>query len=62
MAYSDRHSLAEEVVRYGADAIVLDPPELRERVLDMLGRVAAGSLPAVDGSPDRELENERVSA
>ena len=62
VAYSDRHSLAEEVVRYGADAIVLDPPELRERVLDMLGRVAAGSLPAVDGSPDRELENERVSA
>ncbi len=62
VAYSDRHSLAEEVVRYGADAIVLDPPEVRERVLDMLARVAAGSLPAVDGSPDPELEDEWVSA
>lgn len=62
VAYSDRHSLAEEVVRYGADAIVLDPPELRERVLEMLGRVAAGSRP-VDADPaDRELESTRVSA
>lgn len=62
VAYSDRHSLAEEVVRYGADAIVLDPPELRERVLAMLGRVADGSRPPVDDRGDRELENARVSA
>jgi proteasome accessory factor B len=72
VAYSDRHSLAEEVVRYGADAIVLDPPEVRERVLDMLARVAAGSVPASGGSADRldlgvgpadgELEDQWVSA
>lgn len=61
VAYSDRHTLAEEVVRYGADAIVLDPPELRERVLDMLGRVARGSRPAVEADgADRAIE--QVSA
>jgi proteasome accessory factor B len=43
VGFSDLHTLAEEIVRYGADAVVLDPPELRRRVLDMLGRVAAGA-------------------
>ena len=35
--FSDLRTLAEEIVRYGADAVVLDPPELG-RVLDMLAR------------------------
>ena len=31
MAYGDRWSLAEEIVQHGADVVVLDPAELRER-------------------------------
>ena len=54
--FSDLRTLAEEVVRYGVDAIVLDPPELRERVLVMLTAVAETS--------DRVAthDDERVSA
>ena len=54
--FSDLRTLAEEVVRYGVDAIVLDPPELRERVLVMLIAVAETS--------DRAAahDDERVSA
>lgn len=54
--FSDLRTLAEEIVRYGVDAIVLDPPELRERVLVMLAAVAETS--------DRVAthEDERVSA
>jgi predicted DNA-binding transcriptional regulator YafY len=48
--------VAEEIVRYGADAIVLDPPELRERVLQMLTAVAE----TVDRVP--ESDDHRVSA
>ncbi|HYI56762.1 MAG TPA: WYL domain-containing protein [Microlunatus sp.] len=54
--FSDLRTVAEEIVRYGADAIVLDPPELRERVLQMLSAVAE--------TVDRvsESDDERVSA
>jgi proteasome accessory factor B len=41
VGFSDLRTLAEETARYGADAIVLDPPELRTRVLKMLSAVAA---------------------
>ncbi|HEY5787860.1 MAG TPA: WYL domain-containing protein [Microlunatus sp.] len=58
VGYSDLHTLAEEVVRYGADVIVLDPLDLRRRVLDMLGRVAAGA----EQGGDRDLSEERASA
>lgn len=42
VGFADLRTLAEEVVRYGVDAIVLEPGDLRERVLTMLDRVAAG--------------------
>jgi proteasome accessory factor B len=54
--FSDLRTVAEEIVRYGADAIVLDPPELRERVLQMLTAVAE----TVDRVPDSD--EHRVSA
>lgn len=57
--FSDLRTLAEEVARHGADAIVLDPPELRERVLRMLTEVAAGPGRAADG---RARDDERASA
>jgi proteasome accessory factor B len=59
VGFSDLHTLAEEIVRYGADAVVLDPPELRRRVLDMLGRVAAGA----ERDAEQDLDaDERASA
>jgi proteasome accessory factor B len=59
VGFSDLHTLAEEIVRYGADAVVLDPPELRRRVLDMLGRVAAGA----EHDAEQDLDaDERASA
>ena len=36
-----RPALVEEIARYAADVVVLDPPELRDAVLDVLRRVAA---------------------
>lgn len=54
--FSDLRTLAEEIVRYGVDAIVLDPPELRERVLVMLAAVAETSERMASH------EDERVSA
>ena len=59
MGFSDLHTLAEEIVRYGADAVVLDPPELRRRVLDMLGRVVSSA--ERDAEPDLDAD-ERASA
>ena len=58
MPFSDLRTLAEEVVRYGADVVVLDPPELRDRVLTMLTAVAA----TVDELRDRSRERVQVSA
>jgi proteasome accessory factor B len=58
VGYSDLHTLAEEIVRYGADAVVLEPPELRSRVLAMLGRVAHGA----ERDVDRDHDEERASA
>ena len=58
VGFSDLHTLAEEIVRYGADAVVLDPPELRRRVLEMLGRVASGA----EQDAEHDLGEERASA
>ena len=59
VGFSDLHTLAEEIVRYGADAVVLDPPELRRRVLDMLARVATSAERDVEQDLD---DDERASA
>ena len=59
VGFSDLHTLAEEIVRYGADAVVLDPPELRRRVLDMLARVATSAERDVEHDLD---DDERASA
>jgi len=58
VGYSDLRTVAEEIVRYGSDAVVLDPPELRRRVLDMLTAVAE----LTEGSRGLGDEDERVSA
>jgi proteasome accessory factor B len=57
VGFSDLRTLAEETARYGTDAVVLDPPELRTRVLEMLTAVAASAAEERGGS-----EDERVSA
>lgn len=54
--FSDLRTLAEEVVRYGADVIVLDPPELRDRVLQMLAAVAATVDELRDRARDRNSD------
>jgi proteasome accessory factor B len=41
VGFSDLRTLAEEIVRYGVDVIVLEPPELRTRVLEMLSSVVS---------------------
>jgi proteasome accessory factor B len=41
VAFSDLRSAAEEISRYGADVVVLEPPELRELVVRGLAAVAA---------------------
>jgi proteasome accessory factor B len=59
VGFSDLHTLAEEIVRYGADVVVLDPPELRRRVLDMLARVATSA----ERDAEQDLDDdERASA
>jgi proteasome accessory factor B len=59
VGFADLRTLAEEIVRYGADVLVLDPPELRGLVLDMLDRVAA-TRKRGHAQPDRV--GERASA
>jgi proteasome accessory factor B len=41
VAFSDLWSAAEEISRYGADVVVLEPAELRELVVRGLAAVAA---------------------
>ena len=41
VAFSDLWSAAEEISRYGADVVVLEPSELRELVVRGLTAVAA---------------------
>jgi proteasome accessory factor B len=45
VGYSDLWTMAEEVTRYAADVIVLDPPEMRDAVITALERVAATTEP-----------------
>lgn len=40
LAYSDAAGLADRLVVYGADVLVLDPPEVREEVLRQLTEIA----------------------
>lgn len=49
VAFSDLYSAAEEISRHGADVIVLEPAELRERVVAGLRAVAAGSAAEEQG-------------
>ena len=39
VGYGDLWTMVEEITRYAADVIVLEPPELREAVQDALRRV-----------------------
>jgi proteasome accessory factor B len=41
LRYSDVESLASRLVGYGADVVVLDPPELRAAVIDRLRPIAS---------------------
>ena len=50
VGYADQQVLAEEVAGYAADAVVLEPAELRSAVVDRLRAVAATrSSPRTDG-------------
>jgi proteasome accessory factor B len=40
LRYSDPYGLASWLVGYGADVLVLDPPEVREAVIQRLKEVA----------------------
>jgi proteasome accessory factor B len=52
VAFSDRWSAAEEICRYGADAVVLEPAELRELVVQGLTALAPPApVPATSGAP-----------
>ena len=65
VGFSDLHTVAEEIVRYGSDVLVLDPPELRGLVLDMLTRVAATRTEATEATQPRGTQDtgaEQVSA
>src|SRR4029079_16295673 len=56
VGFSDLRTLAEEIVRYAADAVVLSRAELRQQVMGMLTRVTATSQARIDD------DDERVSA
>lgn len=53
LRYSDPERLARHLVGYGADVVVLDPPEVRSAVVRML-RAVAGSYPARGASAPPE--------
>ena len=51
VAFSDLGSAAEEICRYGADVVVLEPVGLRERVVEGLAAVArSAAVPATSGA------------
>lgn len=45
LPYSDPEMLAATLVRYGADVVVLDPPEVRDAVIQRLKEIAARHEP-----------------
>jgi len=49
--YADAEGLASWLVGYGADVVVLDPPEVRDAVVARLRRILAGHLEAVGTPP-----------
>lgn len=49
LSYADPEALAATLVRYGADVVVLDPPEVREAVIQRLKEIVARHEPA--GAP-----------
>jgi proteasome accessory factor B len=57
VGFSDLRTLAEETVRYGCDVIVLEPAELRVRVLQMLTAVVE-----TGGAATSDDQDERVPA
>ena len=51
VAFSDLGSATEEICRYGADVVVLEPAGLRERVVEGLAAVArSAAVPATSGA------------
>lgn len=48
--YGATYELAGEIASYGPDAIVISPPELRDRVVSQLQRAASGELNPVEGA------------
>jgi proteasome accessory factor B len=54
LGYRDADVLARRLVGYGADVVVLDPPELRDAVVDLLRRYA-GRYPAPAAVPQHSL-------
>ncbi|HEX5596199.1 MAG TPA: WYL domain-containing protein [Micromonosporaceae bacterium] len=46
LPYADPESLAATLVRYGADVLVLDPPEVRDAVIQRLKEIAVRQEPA----------------
>ncbi len=60
VGYGDLWTMVEEITRYAADVLVLDPPELRDAVLAALRRVAAlvedeAENQGSDGTDEAEL-------
>jgi proteasome accessory factor B len=60
LPYADLDSFAAWLVGYGADAVVLDPPALRERVIARLEQISEGhparpAVPAPAGADRREV-------
>ena len=55
LRYADAESLGGWLVGYGADVVVLDPPEVRDHVLARLREVAAAH-PAGTATPSRAVE------
>jgi len=47
--YSDLDRLADDVVGFGPDVYVLEPPELRERVVQRVQAVLEAARREVDG-------------